>query len=355
MFFLTSESQELCNTAYIYPFNEEFDAEFEGYLYEQLARYSEILPQKFRSGIAEQTLFQHNKLMKEFEEWCYNTMEQFTTKSNAIHEKRDAITASFHPSAQPIFQQSLHDGKILHAEQLGNNFRLLLDMRGGFTVESIVLLVFQDARTEGTLEGYYIYDELIETAGAFALRVLSSFGSPYAEWTIFFKDVIAKYLYRPVVYIEPGEVTTWDEYMAALNHDYTYYIVKEADFVEIDLTQFCQNEQGIYAGEEWLGGTFEEARERIYCDIYEDPYAHLSEPISKDELSSAIFLGNQTTQVRAFNTIFALGEEVANIVNNILRKADKTSDENMYFSIIASHFDQLGCLEEDVKMKWMRE
>ena len=51
---------------------------------------------------------------------------------------------------------------------------------------------------------------------------------------------------------------------------------------------------------------------------------------------------------------FALGEEVANIVNEALRKNDISTDENMYFGIIANHFDQLGCLEEDVKQKWIK-
>lgn len=63
---------------------------------------------------------------------------------------------------------------------------------------------------------------------------------------------------------------------------------------------------------------------------------------------------DQNIRVRAFNTIFALGEEVAYIVNDTLRKVE-SADENMYFCIMASHFDQLGCLEDDVKLKWLRE
>lgn len=357
MFFLTRESQEIFNAAYIYPFEEQFDAEFEQHLYEQLAEYVKVLPDQFQEGVTERTLFQNKILMKEFEKWCNVTIEQHTTESNAIYEKREGIVEFFHPPAQAIFSQSLHDGKILKAEQQGNTFTLLLDMRGGFTVESIVELVFHDVQTEGKLEGYYVYDELIKVEDGFGLRVLSSVGSPFVEWTIFFKEVTANHLYRPAIYVESGEIVTWDAYVAALNHDDKYYILKDLRITEIDLAHFSQTEQGIFAGDILLGDTFEEAKERIYCATYEDPYAHFSEPISVEELLNAIFDTDQTIRVRAFNTIFALGEEVASIVNAALRKADvgKSEEGDMYFGIMAGHFDQLGCLEEDVKRKWLRE
>jgi len=355
MFFLTRERQEIFNAAHTYPFEEEIDKEFEEYLYERLAEYKEVLPDKFQSGISERTLFRHDTLMQEFEEWCNMTIEQFTTKRKVVYEKREAIVERLHPSAQTVFSQSFHDGEILSAEQHGNNLNLLLDMSGGFTVESIVQLVFHDVETEGSLEGYYVYDELIKNEDRFALRVLSSFGSPYAEWTIFFKDVTAKYLYRPAVYIEPGEVATWNDYVIALNQDDKYYIVKDRQFVEINLATLSQTDNGIFAGEVFLGHTFEEAKERIYCATYEDPYAHFSEPIPTDELLFAIFDVDQNIRVRAFNTIYALGEDAAYIVNEALRKVDVSADDNLYFDIIASHFDQLGCLEADVKLKWIRE
>lgn len=355
MFFLTRERQEIFNAAYTYPFEEEINKEFEEYLYERLAEYKEVLPDKFQSGISERTLFRNDTLMEEFEEWCNLTIEQFTTKRKVVYEKREAIVERLHSSAQTVFSQSFHDGKILSAEQQGNNFMLLLDMSGGFTVESIVQLIFHDVQTEGNLEGFYVYDELLKIEGRFALRVLSSFGSPYAEWTIFFKDVTAKYLYRPAVYIEPGEVATWNDYVIALNQDDKYYIVKDREFVEVNLATLSQTDNGIFVGEIFLGDTFEEAKERIYCATYEDPYAHFSEPIPTEELLFAIFDVDQNIRVRAFNTIYALGEDAAYIVNDALRKVDKSADDNLYFGIIASHFDQLGCLEDDVKMKWIGE
>lgn len=354
MFFLTRERQEVLDAAHTYPFGEEFDEELEEDLYEHLAEYINVIPERFRSGIMEGNLFQDVTLMPEFEKWCYTTIKQFETKSNAIYDKRESIAKHFHPSAQTIFTKSFHDGKILRAEQQGNNMTLLLDMSGGFTVESIVKLVFYDVQMEGKLEGYYLYDELATTENGFALRVLSSYGSPYMEWTIFFKDVTANYLYRPAVYIEPGEITSWDDYVHALNREDKYYIIKDMSFVEIDLASLSQTNHGIFAGKVLLGATFEEAREQIYCATYESPYAHFSEPIPTDELLVAMFDVDLNIRVRAFNTIYALGEEAAEIVNEVLRKVDVSADD-MYFGIIASHFDQLGCLEDDVKVNWLSE
>ncbi|MFS0687937.1 DUF4085 family protein [Sporosarcina sp. 179-K 8C2 HS] len=132
----------------------------------------DVLPQKFQAETIERTLFRHDTLMDEFEEWCNVTIEQFTIKSYTIYEKRKTIVERFNPSAHTVFSQSFHDGKIVNAEQQGTEFMLLLDMSGGFTVKSIVQLVFHDAQTEGKLEGYYVYDELIENEKGFALRVL---------------------------------------------------------------------------------------------------------------------------------------------------------------------------------------
>jgi hypothetical protein len=353
MFFLTRERQEVFDAANAYPFEEEIDGEFEKLLYENLVQYIDVLPQKFQSQIIERALLRNDTSMDEFKEWCKETIEQFITKSNAIYEKRDSIVERFHPSAQNLFLQSFHDGEIINAGQQENEFTLLLDMRSGFTVESIVQLVFHDARTKGELEGNYVYDELIEIEEGFGLRVLSSFGSPYSEWTIYFKEVTANYLYRPAVYIEPGEIATWDEYVSELNPDNKYYILKDMGFVEIDLASLSQTENGIFAGRVSLGDTFKEARERIYCGSHEDPYAHFSELIPTDELIFAMFDPDQNLRVRAFNTIFAQGEEVAYIVNMALRKANASPDGDMYFDILASHFDQLGCLENDVKLKWL--
>ena len=79
MFFLTRERQEEFDAASIYPFVEEFDAEFEEDSYEELAEYINVFPKKFHSTIIDRTLFRNKSLMETFREWCDGTIEHFTT------------------------------------------------------------------------------------------------------------------------------------------------------------------------------------------------------------------------------------------------------------------------------------
>ena len=352
MFTLTIERQQLFDAANIYPFGEKIDKDSELSYYVHLNEYMHVLHEKFQQAVLTHTLFQEKKLMIDFEKWCTETIDAISTLDNAVYDKREAITARFSDSGRAILSQSLHDGKIIFAAQHGTDYVLLLDMSGGFTVQSIIRLTFENAVVSGELEGYYVYDELIEADGRFGLRVLSSFGSPYVQWTIWFDDVKAQYVYRPAVYVEPGDVDTWEDFVEALNKDDCYYVVLKDALIEVTLSSFRHTEEGIFAGDLFLGKNFDAARERIYCGTHEDPYAHFSEPLAVESLFEAAFGDNQTLKVRAFNTIFALGEEVAHIVNNILRKAE-FNEEEMYFNILASHFEQLHCLTEDNRVKWL--
>lgn len=324
-------------------------------MYEDLNRYECFLPDKFLEAIKNKTLFDDEMLMNEFEKWCKSQIESYNRAGKAIYEKRSGIVKKFDESAWNLFEQSFHDGKILYADQCGKDFILFMDMSGGFTVESIIKLTFHNAHLDGNVEGYYVYDELIETEEGFALRILSSHGFPYVEGTIYFENVSAIGLFRPVVYTEPGDVTSWHQFVEALNQQDQYYVVEDYKIIAIDLASLKQTNDGIFAGELYLGKDYEQAKERIYCATYEDPYAHFSEPVPKHELLGAIFSGDQTLSVRAFNTIFALGEEVADIVNEALLRAKVGSDDGIYFSVMANHFYNLHCLEEELKDKWLNE
>jgi hypothetical protein len=322
-------------------------------LYNSFYEYENYLPVKFFEAIKNKTLFDNEILMNEFEAWCKSQIESYNRAGKAIYEKRSDIAQKFDESAWPLFERSFHDGEILYADQRGEDFILFMDMRGGFTVESIIELTFHQAHLEGNVEGDYVYDELVETEDGFALRILSSYGSPYVEGTIYFENVSANGLFRPVVYVEPGDVKTWPQFVEALNPEDNYFVVNDYEIIPIDLASLKQTSDGIFAGELYLGQDYEQAKERIYCATYEDPYAHFREPVPKHELLGAIFSGDQTLSVRAFNTVFALGEEVAEIVNKALRQAEVGSDDGMYFSVMAHHFQNLHCLEEELKDKWL--
>ncbi|MER1998372.1 MAG: DUF4085 family protein [Lysinibacillus sp.] len=351
MFTLTNDWQMRLDAAYAGLVEEPLTTDDEIYYYQHLHEFFNLLPEKFLESIATHTLLKKTSLMQQFQQWCVQTIEMLNKEAELCYAKRNSIVERFSTSGQMIFSQSLHDADIKSTRLDGGDFNLLLDTSSGFTVQAIVQLTFHNAEASGILEGYYVYDELVELDGRFGLRVLSSQGYPFKEWTIFFDDVTAEYYYRPSVYVEPHDVATWEAYVAALRRDDRYVIVTNNTFVEIDLHSIKKTSDGIFAGDILLGRNYEDARERIYCTTYEDPYAHFSEEIELDELYNAVFGDDSTLKVRAFNTIFAHGEEVAQIVNHVLQDAIKDEDD-MYFSIMASHFEKLGCLTENNQLKW---
>ena len=335
-----------------YPFGEEIGEEFKQDLYEMYKQYEDVLPPQFFEAINNKTLFDNQALMAEFEQWCQQERDSLREASNKIYKQREGIVAKLHDSAHPFMMETFHDGQILKAEQQQNEFVLFMNMSGGFIAHAFVELRFQNARLEGDLEGYYLYDELIETDEGFALRILSSYGYPFTETTIYFRDLTARGVFRPAVYIEPQGVSSWEEFVNALNPHDKFYTIQHHTFVEVKLETLIENEKGIFAGDILLGKNYEKARGRIFCATYENPYAHLSEPIANDELFDAVFSDDQTLRVRAFNTIFARGEEVAPIVNEILTKAEVHTEQNMYYSAMAYHFNELNCLQEELWNKW---
>ena len=348
MFFLTLEEQASFDAAQsLYYEDGDYHDDALGDAIEHLS----FIPKKFHEAIHNKSLFRNKILHKECIAWCEDVINRYFAERNATYDKQQQFIDQLHPSSQKIFAQSLHDGEIVSYRKEHDEVKLLLNMSGGFTVEAVIELTFHNAMTEGTLEGYYIYDELVETDTGFALRVLSSFGSPYEQWTIYFENVSAKYVYRPALAVEPGEIDTIEQFVEALSVD-QYFVLHRKEIVSIDIKRIYETKDGIFAHNLLLGGNFDEVRERIFCATYKDPYAHFSEPLPVDELHDAIFGDDQTLRVRAFNTIFALGEEVAALVNDILRKAVHDEDE-MFFSVLASHFNKFGCLDTDVKKKWI--
>lgn len=344
----------LLDAAYAYDFEEPPEDEFVMDRYDMLEHHINIFPQQFRQPIVEKTLFENKKQMQQFRAWCEQTILQIEAKRDVSHDNRQSIIEKLSPSGRHIYSQSLHDADLLVSEQRDEHFVMLLNTEGGFIIEAIVELTFTNAQFNGILDCYYIYDEFVEHNGRIGLRILSSAGYPFEEATIWCDDIVAKYYYRPSVYVEPNGVETLQDFIAALNSDDQYVIVENHRFIEICLTTIVEKSEGIFAGEYFLGESFEQARARIYCATYEDPYAHFSEEIAIDELTTAIFGDDQTLKVRAFNTIFAHGEAVAHIVNDALARAPFDED-NMYFGIMASHFNGLGCLSEANRRKWCSE
>lgn len=353
MFDLSIDTQNKVDTAYILYFSEEEpDPEYVAIQLAALKHQLSYIPTQFHEAILNETIYKNKISYNHYMLWCEQVMADYEDMRTGAINRRQQIIGKLSESGNQVFRETLHDGDILRVERIGDNVKVLLDMRGGFTPKSMIELTFIDAKDSGILDYNYVYDELIETATGFGLRVLS--GSPYLQWTIFFKDVTAKYLFRPNAFNEREHYSEWNQFKSALNSKLHYYIVEQFQFVEIRISELEQRNNGIYAGAIFLGDTVEQAIERIYCDTYEDPYAYFSEMVSVSELEQAALSSDKSLRVRAFNTMFEHGEAVATIVNRVLRVIEVEEHEEMLMEITASHFDKLGSLDSDVKNRWLK-
>lgn len=351
MFHLTIDVQCKVDASHVLYFaDEEVDNAFLEDRQQELNEYLAYIPTLYHEAIKAGTLVANEELFVSYMKWCEDVLANYEDIRTASFEKRDEIVSKFSETGASVFEQTLHDGEVLRVERENGNVSVLLDMSGGFTPKAVIVLTFLQATETGGLGGSYIYDELIENEDGYGLRVLT--GYPYEEWTIFFKDVTANYLYRPAAYAERDQYDSWATFYAALNQELRYFIVENFEFVEVILAEMTQRDNGIYVQEILLGETAEQAMESLYCDTHVNPYAHFSEMVPVEELEQAALSDDLTLRVRAFNTMFELGEPIAPIVNRVLRVIEVEEHEEMLMEITANHFDKFGRLDEDVKHRW---
>lgn len=352
MFNLSLEAQNKLDTAYMFYFPDEApDEEYVKAFLGDLKYMLEDIPSKFHPAILDGTFLENQSVYQEYLAWCEQIIMQYQDEGEQAYRNRQLVVEKLSESGADVFRKTLHDGEILHIERVDDNVKLLFDMSSGFTSQAIIELTFLEAIESGELNRYYIYDELIETEEGFGLRVIS--GAPNVEWTIFFKDVTAINLFRPKAYAEREQGITWNQFEAELNSALRYYIVQQNEIVEIQLTKLEQRGNEIYVGDILLGNTAKQAIKRIYCDTYEEPYAHFSEMVPVEELEEAALSDDPVLRVRAFNTMFEQGATVASIVNRVLRVIEVEEHDKMLIETIASHFYKLGQLDEDVKLRWL--
>ena len=352
MFDLSIDTQNKVDAAYMFYFTEEADLEYVAIQLAALKSQLSYIPDQFHEAILNETIYKNKTIYSHYIQWCERVMAEYEDMRTAAFNRRQQIIGKLSDSGEQVFRETLHDGDILNVERIGNNVKVLLDMRGGFTPKAMIELTFIDATVSGVLDYNYVYDELIETDTGFGLRVLS--GAPYLQWTIFFKDVTAHYLFRPNAYAEREHYSEWNQFKASLNSKLRYFVVEQLRFIEISISELEQRQDGIYAGTIFLSDTVQQAIEHIYCDTYEDPYAYFSEMVPVLELEQAALSSDKSLRVRAFNTMFERGEEVATIVNRVLRVIEVEEHEEVLMEITASHFEKLGTLDVDVKKRWLK-
>jgi len=353
MFFLTVEQQNLSNAAHVLYYDnlEEVDEEGKEYSFQEILEYISYIPEQFHQAIYNQTLLDDERLYNEYKAWCELVLENHRMNMSKSYESQLMFMQEWDEDSREIFSRGFHDGEFLCIQQKGDTLRILLDMSGGFTRASLVELSFHHARLDGELEGYYIYDELVKLDDGYGLRILSSFGSPYVQATIYFKEVTTKLLYRPLAHYSET-IQTKEEFIKELDKEDTYFIIEDNEIVKIELEQLSITDGTLFYKEIAIGASLDEVGKRIYCKTYVDRFEIFSIPVEVELLIESVLSEDLVLKSRAFNTFYALGTEVASYANELLRKVDPQQTDDILFSLLASHFYELNSLEEDVIKHW---
>jgi hypothetical protein len=335
-----------------------------------------VLPDGFIPYVKNGTLNQPSlprTVREEYLQWIRRADKEFEQILDAAYEQTKHAVTYLPPAVQDIFAESLHDSTIERIVRERDTLHLYVNTDGGFSSKSLIHFTFQNVLAEETDEPiqvgqWFIYNELQKTDDGFAFRVL--FECPDAEWTIAMKILDAEYYYRPIAYTilrDEGKIeeTSLPEYVEQLNLEHRYWFItphvksaikafSETIIVENGKIECRQNEMVVTIGNELFTYNLDEINpiSFIYTDVYEDPYARFSEPVPTEELETAALSEDLELQVRAWNTLYANPEELADIINRVLRKMDRTEENEMMLSIYVSHFYKKGILSEAVIEKY---
>lgn len=308
-----------------------------------------VIPERFHTYVHDGTLntpFLAKEVRDDYIGWIQEHERQFETMLERAAKGREAVMPFLSPTAQKVFQDSLHDGKIINIERSGNDLAVMLDMEGGFTPKAIIVLKFVNIlHEEGKPEigSWYIYDELRKRDGKVAVRVI--FDCPETQWTIECETIEADYYFRPASYFERGEEVELRVYVNTLNPSYRYFFISDT-IVPWDLKMPTTKADGLYIEGGKVADTVAGCIEHIYCDTYEDPYAIFSIPIPAEELEEAALGDDLERRVRAFNTLYDNPVPNKDIINRIFRKIEFEEGNDMMISIMVNHFRELEVLDE---------
>ncbi|MDL4840983.1 DUF4085 family protein [Aquibacillus rhizosphaerae] len=381
-----------CNFFPIYESDEEWEMVFReakedgedlySNLNEELEEVREellrILPHRFFPYIENGTL---NKptlpkaVREDYLEWMREADKAFEKILDAANDQTMKALPYLPTSVKDVFEESLHDSTIQRIIRDGDTLHLYVNTDDGFSSKSLIHFVFRNIVWEETdqplVQGqWFIYYELQKTDEGFAFRVL--FECPEAEWTITMKKLDATYYYHPGFYVklrdeDKLEQTSLEEYVDQLNKDQHYwFITPHVTAVIQSFTGGIQLENGkvmigkseivVTVGDEQYNYDLEENNPLsfIYTDVFEDPYASLNEPVPTEQLEMATRSDELELQVRAWNTMYANPEELADITNRVLWNMEITEDNEMMLYVYINHFYEKGILTEAVIGKYQK-
>ncbi|MCA1041521.1 DUF4085 domain-containing protein [Bacillus infantis] len=352
---------------------EDLAARLAEELEEVKAELLPVLPSRFLPYVENGTLNQPSlpkSVREDYLQWMREGDREFEQVLDAAQEQTKQAAALLSPAVHEVFEESLHDAVIDRIEREPDTLHLYINTDSGFSAKSYIHLTLQqitEGDTDELQEGQWlIYYELQKTAAGFAFRVL--FEGPDAQWTIHMKDMTARYFYRPAIYTrlsDEGKLEDMPlgEYTAELEPGKRYWLAAPDVLSEISrLGEIILLEDGKLEIEKnkavitTSNGRFTYTSDEfnpisaIYTDTYEDPYAHLNEPVPSEELEAAVFSGIPEQQVRAWNTMYTNPEDHAENINRILKNMEITEENEMMAAVYAAHFYKAGILtEENIK------
>lgn len=347
-----------------------------GRLKDELAEAKEqllhVLPSRFLPYLQDGTLNQPSlpkSVRMDYLKWVNDGYIKFEKAMSAAFENTKNALAYLPAAVQDVFEESLHDSTLSRIEREKDTLHLFIDTDGGFSSKAFIHFTFSGVSSEETdlpiqVGQWFIYDELLKTDEGFGFRVL--FEAPESQWTITMKELDAEYYFRPKDYTrlrdeEKLQEISLEEYIKGLNPELRYWFItpdavcpiqsfsKNIDiengsisFTEQEMVLTAEKERHVYNLNEYNPIAF------IYTNKYEDPYAQLSEPLPAEEIEAAILSDDLGLQVRAWNTLYTNFHELADTINNVLKKLTITEENEMMVSIYVAQFYQEGILTEEV-------
>ncbi|MGM8215982.1 DUF4085 family protein [Bacillaceae bacterium W0354] len=335
-----------------------------------------VLPSRFIPYVENGTLNQPTlpkTVREDYLQWMKEADKEFEQVLSAAHENTVETLAYLPTTVQEVFAESLHDSMIERIERDKDTLHLYVNTDGGFSSKSLIHFIFKGVKSEDTDEPiqvgqWLIYDELQKTDDGFAFRVL--FECPESQWTITMQELKAEYFFRPKEYTRLKDEEKLDdmsitEYISMLNSEYRYWFItphikcvietlSENIKIENGTIEFKSHSMIVTVGKEHFSYDLNEYNpiQFIYTDIYEDPYAHFSEPIPIDELQEAALSDDLDLQVRAWNTLYTNPIKLADLINEVLLKMEITEENEMMLSVYASHFNNHDILKDEVVEKF---
>jgi hypothetical protein len=392
---LTKEAKEKflkCNLMPIHESDEEWEitlreAEEEGEdlqgrlkaeLEEVKHEILQILPNRFLHYVENGQLNQPTlpkQVREDYLLWMKTKDKEFERVLDAAYEQTKHAVTSLPTSVQEIFAESLHDSTIERIERDGDTLHLYLNTDGGFSTKALIHFSFNKIASEESdqpieVGQWLVYNELQKIDDGYTFRVL--FESPEDEWTIEMQDLDARYYYRPSLFVrlrdeEKLEETSLIAYTEQLNPDHPYLLItpdvtcviqslNDKISIENGKIESGPNELIVTVGNERFTYDIKERNpiEYIYTDVYEDPYEQANEPLPTEELKQAVFSDELEWQVRAWNTMYHLPKELADIINEILLEIQITEENEMIISVYTNHFHSEGILTEAVIERFKR-